>query len=359
LNTRLLGAAVLIALAVIFVPMFFSSKPVAPGADQTVSLDIPAAPDRDLQTRTMSLTPGAAPATANSSGGTPLGSGSNGSPVIAGPGTGTPASSDALATVNIGSKRPRDVETDPQAGQAPQPTTVQAPGKATPAVAPAPSQPAPAIPAQPRATQPAPQAATPAPAAPADQALAARGHYSVNLSAYASAASAQNLMQRVRGMGFPVASRPVTQAGKALTLVVAGPFGSRAAAEAARLKITQSVPGVPARLESGASNQQGDAPALASPSRAVATAPAASSASARAGGWAVQVAAVGNQADATALRDKLRASGFDGFVDTATVGGKQLWRVRAGPQTQREDALRLRDQIKAKLALSGNVVSMP
>jgi DedD protein len=359
LNTRLLGAAVLIALAVIFVPMFFSSKPVAPGGDQTVSLDIPAAPDRDLQTRTMSLTPGAAPAGANSSGGAALGSGSNGSPVIAGPNSGTPASGDALATVNIGSNRPRDVETDPQAGQAPQPTTVQAPGKATPA--PAPSQPAPAIPAQPRATKPVAMTPTPQASAPAaaDQALAARGNYSVNLSAYAAAASAQSLMQRVRGMGYPVTSRPITQAGKTLTLVVAGPFGSRAAAEAARLKITQGVPGVPARLESGASNQQGDAPALATPSRAVATTPGMSSASARAGGWAVQVAAVGNQADASALRDKLRANGFDGFVDTATVGGKQLWRVRAGPQTQREDALRLRDQIKAKLALSGNVVSMP
>ncbi|MET0330051.1 MAG: SPOR domain-containing protein [Dyella sp.] len=358
MNARLLGAAVLIALAVIFVPMFFSSKPVAPGADQTVSLDIPAAPDRDLQTRTMSLTPGAAPAGAKSAAGSPLGSGSNGSPVIAGPNTGAPASGDALATVNIGSNRPRDVETDPQAGQAPQPTSVQAPGKTTPT--PAPSQPAPAIPAQPRVTKPAASAPTtqaPAPAVADQTAVAARGNYSVNLSAYASAASAQNLMQRVRGMGYPVTSRAINQAGKALTLVVAGPFGSRAAAEAARLKITQSVPGVPARLESGASTQQGDAPALATPSRAVAS--SAPAASAKAGGWAVQVAAVGNQADANALRDKLRANGFDGFVDTATVGGKQLWRVRAGPQTQREDALRLRDQIKAKLALSGNVVSMP
>jgi DedD protein len=36
-----------------------------------------------------------------------------------------------------------------------------------------------------------------------------------------------------------------------------------------------------------------------------------------------------------------------------------LWRVRAGPQTQRDDALRVRDQIKSKLAIDGNIVSMP
>ncbi|WP_343820603.1 SPOR domain-containing protein, partial [Dyella marensis] len=80
---------------------------------------------------------------------------------------------------------------------------------------------------------------------------------------------------------------------------------------------------------------------------------------ARAGGWAVQVAAMGSQADATALRDKLRSNGFDGYVDTVNASGKQLWRVRAGPQTQRDDAVRVRDQIKTKLGLAGNVVSAP
>ena len=60
MKTRLLGAAVLLALLVLFVPMLFSSKPPAPGGDQTVSLAIPPAPDRDLQTKTMSLNPDAA-----------------------------------------------------------------------------------------------------------------------------------------------------------------------------------------------------------------------------------------------------------------------------------------------------------
>ena len=115
--------------------------------------------------------------------------------------------------------------------------------------------------------------------------------------------------------------------------------------EAARLKISQSIPGAPARLEAGATTPQADvpAPAAAAPKRA--------------GAWAVQVAAMGSQADAVALRDKLRANGFDGFVDSVNAGGKRLWRVRAGPQTQRSDAVSLRDQIKAKLGLDGNVVS--
>jgi cell division septation protein DedD len=357
LKTRLLGAAVLIALAVLFVPMFFSSTPPSTGGDETVSLAIPPAPDRDLQTRTMSLTLGAAPASTAAAAPTP-----------ASPAAGqaaTPVSSDRLATVDIGSNRPRDVETDPAAGQKPAPTTVTPGSSPSQPVIPAQGQAAakpaaqqPVIPAQ---TKPATDskpvadskpAAAPAPEQPA--ATAAHGRFMLNLSAYASTASAQNLVQRVRALGYPVASRPINQGGKQLTLVTAGPFDTRAAAEAARLKITQTIPGAPARLEGSASTPaQDDAPTP------LAAAPAAAKPAARAGGWAVQVAAMGSQADANALRDKLRANGFDGYVDTVNAGGKQLWRVRAGPQTQRDDAVRVRDQIKSKLGLAGNVVTAP
>jgi cell division septation protein DedD len=251
------------------------------------------------------------------------------------------------------------VETDPQAGQKPEPTTVTRPGPAQPVI-PAQTKPAnePAVKIQKpgAAPKPASQAPVIPTAAQPEQpaATAAHGHFMLNLSAYSSSASAQSLMQRVRGLGYPVASKPITQAGKALTLVTAGPFESRAAAEAARLKITQAIPGAPARLEAGASTPSQDeaapAPAAAAPAK---------SATPRAGGWAVQVAAMGSQTDANALRDKLRANGFDGYVDTVNAGGKQLWRVRAGPQTQRDDAVRIRDQIKSKLGISGNVVSAP
>ena len=345
MKTRLLGAAVLIALAVLFVPMFFSSTPPAPGGDQTVSLAIPPAPDRDLQTRTMSLAPDA---TASGSSAASLPTQSV-----------TPPSSDRLATVDIGSSRPRDVETDPEAGKPPQPTTVTTGSGTSPSqpvipqqTTPTPTSPntatAPATKPQTVAIAPPPKPVAAAPtAAPAP--AAARGNYTLNLSAYASAAGAANLERRVRELGYPVSGHAITQAGKSRTLVVAGPFETRAAAEAARLKITQSIPGVPARLEQDASRE----------SSAAATPTPAATTTAKAGGWAVQLAAMSNQADANALRDKLRANGFDGFVDSVQSGGRQLWRVRAGPQTQRNDAQRVHDQIKAKLSIDGNVVSMP
>ncbi|GGY22147.1 hypothetical protein GCM10008098_14000 [Rhodanobacter panaciterrae] len=348
MKTRLLGAAVLFAMVVLFVPMFFSSTPPAPGGDQAVSLAIPPAPDRDLQTKTMSLNPDAPV-------GTPAGATSAAASTTPTTAT-TPASGDQLATVNIGSNRPRDVETDPEAGKKPVPTTVTT-GAGT-----SPSQPlipmqttpvanAPTIKSQSAAAVPPKVVAATAPATPPATIPAAvgRGSYTINLSAYASAAGAANLERRVRALGYPVAGHSITQAGQPRTLVIAGPFETRATAEAARLNITQSIPGAPARLEQDASHDD---------ATSVAATPA-TQATARAGGWAVQLAAMSNQADANALRDKLRANGFDGFVDTVQSGGKQLWRVRAGPQTQRADALRLHDQIKAKLGVDGNVVSVP
>ena len=318
MNTRLLGAAVLVALAILFVPMMFSSKPPSTAStDQSVSLAIPAAPDRDLKTQTMSLS-GAAPAAAGSAMPAPASTAANV------PGM-TPVNTAASNT-----SPPPPPASAPQPSQplipALPPKTAATKRPATPPPSPSPSPATPVIPDTPSAT-------------------AARGIYAVNLSAYGTAEGANRLVQKVRAMGYPVRSQPIQRAGKTLTLVSAGPFETRAQAEAARLKISQTIPGVPARLESGATTPQGDVPAPAA------------GAPVRAGAWAVQVAAMGSQADALALRDKLRANGFDGFVDSVNAGGRQLWRVRAGPQTQRSDAVSLRDQIKAKLGLDGNVVS--
>ena len=357
MKTRLLGAAVLIALLVIFVPMFFSSSP-SPAAvgDQSVSLAIPAAQDSNLQTRTMSLTPNA-PATV----------GTVPAPAASAAANVATQGSQQLASVNIPSRRPTDVGTD---AAAPKPQVQAGPVMGSGA---SPSQPviplqgganasaaAPTAPA--RTTAAAVVAPTPATApAPVPSASAAadgRALYVLNLSAYANANSVDHLVRRVRAFGYPVLTRIITQGGKQLTLVTAGPFDSRTAAEAARLKITQAIPGVPAKLEAGLGHD-GSSITLSATKPDAAPAPAAANAAPRAGGFAVQLAALGSQADADAMRDKLRAGGFDGFVDTVSVGGKPLWRVRAGPQTQRADAERVRDQIKAKLGIGGNVVTVP
>src|SRR6185312_16330444 len=54
LKQRLLGAVVLIALAIIFVPMFLS-RPAPQQTSETVNLAIPPAPDREFQNRVLPI----------------------------------------------------------------------------------------------------------------------------------------------------------------------------------------------------------------------------------------------------------------------------------------------------------------
>ncbi|WP_413623661.1 SPOR domain-containing protein [Luteibacter sp. Lutesp34] len=341
MKTRLLGAAVLIALLVLIVPMFFSSTPPKTDTDQTVSLAIPPAPDRELQSRTLDVGPaGTAPAATP-----PPAVQQPAAPASAPAATVTPGSGSRLASVDIASRKPADALPEDFAGTAP---TAARPAATKPAA----PTPAPATPA----------AAAPAPALPPG--TAARGSYSINLSAYADRTKAEALVQKVKALGYPVSTAATNQAGKALTRVSAGPFETRAAAEAARLKIVAAAPGAPATLTSKPEMQTADAPAPARPAAtkapAATAAPTAPAAAPRAGGFAVQVAAVSSEADATRLRDRLRGAGIPGYVDSvASASGAKLWRVRAGPQTQRDDAVRLKDQIKAKVGLDGVVVTAP
>lgn len=322
LKTRLLGAFVLIALAVIVVPLFFSGKPGGDGS-QSISLDIPQTPDQALKTRTLSV---AASAQA---------------PVS------TTAPDNTLATVDIPSRVPPavmpDQSTSPQA-------TEQADSTSTPASQPPSESKAAAPPsAADKTSDTKPKTATSdeAKVATANPGRAAVGNYRISLGAYANKSNAEKLVAKVRKMGYPVQLNGVSIDGKPAARVDVGPFDSRATAERARLKLHAALPRAPAKLVSAPTDQQGNAPAKAQPKH-------------QAGGWAVQVVAYSKRADADKLRDRLRKAGFDSYVDDVKSGGQTLWRVRVGPMTQHDDAASTAKSIKSKFSrLKAVVVSVP
>lgn len=297
LKQRLLGAAVLIALAIIFVPMFLSGS--GPKQEsETVSLQIPPAPDREFQTRVLPVEP-ATPTPA---------------PSAAAPAT----PSDTLATVDI----------PPRAEPPPAPAAVPVPVPA---------------PAAPPATAPDRTApATPAAAA----GIAANGRYFVHLGDYGNAKNADDLVAGLKRGGFVAFAEPSAFQGKQTTRVRVGPYADRAAAEAARLRIAGTGVKAPSKV-------------VESSTDAVADAPAAAVESARAGGWAVQLGAFKTREEADKLRERLRGAQFAAFVDQTSSNGQTLWRVRAGPEAGRDGATRLRDRIKEKLKLDGLVVTQP
>jgi len=151
----------------------------------------------------------------------------------------------------------------------------------------------------------------------------------------------------------------------------ATPAAAPAAAAAAPAVRSEALPAEPARPAAAAprldprNEPRPDAPKPAAPKpeapkpvapkpAATPTAPAASGV-----GFAVQLGAFGKPADANALRDKVRAAGFSAFVEQVRTDNGVLNRVRVGPVANRAEAEQLKVQVAAKVGIAGMVRPHP
>lgn len=318
LKQRLVGAGVLVALAVIFLPMLVQGPAPDSGAS-SIPLSVPDAPTGDFDTQELPLVePGATPA---------------------GGALGMPAPGNAAP--------PTDAAQPDDSGDM--------------------------YPAASAAGDYAVEFGDFASAALADAAVASLR--SSHLPGYREASTnvQGQAVQRVR-IG-PFATRPdaeaarlrASQAGSrgglqvvvldAATAAVASPLAEVAPAAAAPIQA-----GTPKSPAPAAPKPVATAPAPAKPAAAtpapVAAAPAPKPAAAGTG-FAVQLAAFSKPADAAALRDRARAAGFSAFVETVDTDKGALTRVRLGPVATRADAERLQAQAQAKLGIAGAVRPHP
>ncbi len=318
LKQRLLGAAVLVALAIIFLPMLFDGPAAPPPPASQLPLDVPAAPDRPLQTREIPIAlPSRLP--------------SADAPIA-------PAGedSDRVATVDVPAAPRVDALADTPASVA-APTSTSTPATAT---APTPAPAPPAQPASPPASAPAP-APTPAPAAALTEPAGQR--FVVNLGSYGNAANARALLGRLKGAGVRVYDEAIQLDGKPATRLRAGPFASRSEADAAAAAARRVQPDVPAAV---VALEAADA-APARPAPAVA------------GGFVVQVGAFKSEAEANGLRDRLRGGGYAAFVERVQRAEGTLWRVRVGPEVRREKSEETRIALRQRYQLEGQVLTHP
>ncbi len=320
LKKRLLGAVVLIALAVIFVPMLL---PGSNSGSRSGSTKVPPEPSGEMQTRILQVGPDGASA------------GSSTAATINDP--------DHVAMLNL-EDHPAAATRALSSGPPVEAATAPVPPPASSAPARPQTKPSPA----PAGTKVAP--GPPAPVAPATSgpipggAGAAAGVlYTVNLGVYANHAGANKLVANAKQHGFTALATPETWQGKPVMRVRVGPFHDRAEAEAARLKL-KGIERVAMTIDSTSVSQTGDAPASAIGAT-------------RPGAWAVQLAAFGDEASANKLRDRLRGQGFDGYVDSVNTSKGRLWRVRAGPFASRGVAETTQGQITQKLKIKGNIVT--
>lgn len=76
-------------------------------------------------------------------------------------------------------------------------------------------------------------------------------------------------------------------------------------------------------------------------------------------GFAVQVGAFADAAAAAALRDKLRGAGFNAFTDVVNTDSGKRTRVRVGPAMNRAEADQLKASVQSKLGIAGMVRPHP
>ena len=263
------------------------------------------------------------------------------------------------------------------------------------------------------AAQPVAEAATPAEAG--NSALppsAAAGNYAVNFGAYATEADADAVIAHLKKSNLPGFRQADTINGRQAWRVRIGPYADRAQAELVRLEAgkvrsdvnaqvvvldadkepaaataqtapspapaaatpavrTETLPAEPAKPVAAAPRPEArpePKPAAPKPEVArptvperttttVTTAPAVPAASNV--GFAVQLGAFGQPADANALRDKVRAAGFSAFVEQVRTDNGVLNRVRVGPVASRAEAEQLKAQVAAKVGIAGMVRPHP
>ncbi len=351
LKQRLIGAVVISALAIYFLPKLIVSHDKA-GSAADISLQVPGAPDRNFETKELPLN---APSASTPSGGV-VGMDTNAPPLPAPAPTDSSGDANGMASGAIGAEQPGIAQTtDGQPGAlpatAPVATTTDAPGN-------------PAMP--PNAMT------TPVPASNAG------GNYVVSLGVYSNMANAQSLVTSLKGAQLPAYTETVTSAGKSSTRVRIGPFAQRADAEAARLraqKVRSDMPATVTALDSAASippqatlppaaavaTTTAAKPALSAPvASKPATPPAVSpTAAAPPGGFAVQLSAFSDEEDALTLRNKLRSAGFTAYSERVKTDSATLYRVRVGPLADRAAAEQMLASIAQKMSLKGLVVSYP
>jgi DedD protein len=71
--------------------------------------------------------------------------------------------------------------------------------------------------------------------------------------------------------------------------------------------------------------------------------------------WVVQLGSFSNEQNALKLRDQLRAKGYTTFVEAVDANGVKVFRVRVGPELDRLRAEAIREKLEKELKIKGIV----
>lgn len=326
LKQRLVGASILIALAVIFLPMLFDNGSDDASGERELTLDLPERESGERQVRRLPLDPEQARRPDSESQAEP------------------PPESRPARDIRQPDPRPVQEEPRPEVAQPEpaDPTPDDAPQAGGDESAQASEQAGEQVPpAEPEQDEQAPAEPEPArdtaSAAEAVPDAAPGGDWMVQVAVFSSRETANSIRQRLDELGHRVSMDVLVRNESELFRLRTGPYDDEATAEQARGQIAATVAGVePVTRELSGT-------AAAEERR----------------GLSVQVGSFASHNNAERLVEQLTAAGFDAFMFGEETGGRTIWRVRVGAYESREEAERLLEVLRDERGLEGIVVSHP
>ena len=333
LKQRLVGASVLIAMAVVVLPMLLGGRP-EPGQQKSEQIELPARPDGTaFETRRFPLVEEVAtnPSAATTAAEPPM-------PDVPVTGDGpiaTPAGNEPA----IQQTNPLEVAATSIADEPVAQTIEQEVNPATQGLPPVTSVEAAVtekleVPVEPEAGDAIKPAAGSAPAS-------SSGRYAVQVASLASEANARRLQSELEAKGFNVISDTIESDVGRLSRVRVGPFDTEADAATAVKKIQGQVDGVNPRMvdldPAGAQSLNPSDPLVR---------------------WVVQLGSFGESSNAENLVKQVRAQGLSAYSEqVSSSSGAAINRVRVGPFLQREEASSAQQSLKTSLGINGVVMS--
>lgn len=336
LKQRLIGATILIALAVIFLPMLFDGPQDRP-QQQPVALDLPQ-PTADREPiRRLALEP------EPSRGGSGLPSERETRPTSD---RSRAEIGDAIDLLARESEPPTAVEapTDEFPSDLVPPVPVTEPEMSDEVVDQSEHQPEPQPEPAPELEReaPSPAESAPVPSEPPAELAVGDPVWLVQVVTYGAEESASQTVTQLDRLGHRAHISPLVRADTRLHRVRSGPYASRSEAEQSAAQIRRTLTGVEPvvvhdRLPATASTAAGDGQA----------------------GYAVQVGSFSARDNVDRLVSQLEEAGFVAITVEDQTGQRTIWRVRVGPVGSRADAERRLVQLREMTGQDGIVVSHP
>jgi len=330
LKRRLIGASILIALAVIFVPMLLVD-PDSVGDGTGAAIDVPPMPQSAREVRRIPLDPEAARVSqteraSSQRSGEPASTGTTQSrestsvedrtrpdeQIVLRPDlAGSDASTDESETMGAGDSPGSDAQTDP--------APAQPPSTASPAPAESESE------------------SEPEPEEPAEPKQVSAGDWVVQVASFGSQDAAGQVRARLEALGHIVSRDEIVRGQSLLYRLRTGPYASRAAAEQALAQISATVAGVEPIVREIDEDLRGGVQS----------------------GFAVQVGSFVSEDNAESETTRLAGLGFESFRFSEEIGERLIWRVMVGPVSERGEADALLSRVADEAGVEGMVVSYP